>query len=293
MILTCPNCQTSYGLDPGSGVAGKFLCRRCQTTFLTTSPEEESGDLPASETGQVQVDGKESRKAVVAVEPGGFRDHLCRILEDRSVTIRVTSDGEAALALVRRENPGFLFTAVYLRRLLGITLCERVRELSEASGIRVILIGHARTPQPGGNQVTGRFGEDFYLEDHLTRETLAARIDEIVRDETPQPAPPEAVVPVEAAVLPSRPPGITEETESEICKLGRIAAEDLLLYNPAKGSACHHSDEIEKLFSMEIRQGKALVKERYPDVPEACDIFLRSLKENLLRAGSQGGMDFQ
>ena len=78
MLIACPNCSTSYMIDPASlGEAGRTVrCARCKTTWFASKPEmvgAGSDDEPTSATGVIRPDrevedtvGQEQTPAVAA-----------------------------------------------------------------------------------------------------------------------------------------------------------------------------------------------------------------------------------
>jgi predicted Zn finger-like uncharacterized protein len=61
MLIACPNCSTSYMIDPASlGEAGRTVrCARCKTTWFASKPEmarAASDDEPTSATGVLRPD---------------------------------------------------------------------------------------------------------------------------------------------------------------------------------------------------------------------------------------------
>jgi len=61
MLIACPNCSTSYMIDPASlGEAGRTVrCARCKTTWFASKPEMAvagSDDEPGSATGVIRPD---------------------------------------------------------------------------------------------------------------------------------------------------------------------------------------------------------------------------------------------
>jgi predicted Zn finger-like uncharacterized protein len=61
MLIACPNCSTSYMIDPASlGEAGRTVrCARCKTTWFASNPEmvdAGSDDEPTSATGVIRPD---------------------------------------------------------------------------------------------------------------------------------------------------------------------------------------------------------------------------------------------
>src|SRR5262245_42468669 len=58
MLIVCPNCSTSYAIDPTSlGSAGRTVrCARCKTSWFAEGPKPES-ELTAVDAGIAAAEG--------------------------------------------------------------------------------------------------------------------------------------------------------------------------------------------------------------------------------------------
>ena len=270
MILICHQCDTRYDADPSAARSGaaNHRCPRCQA------------DTPAPE-------GVTDRLVIVAMPPGPFRDLLCGILGKNHISLKVTADGEQALGWVRDLRPAALFAGVFLRRMLGITLSERIRVDSDLGETRLALVGRALRSDGSDPGPESLFGAECYLQDDLGPKKLRDLAMGFLAfsDKEFDPVRPEPAIVTEIP-LPAD-TVLDEKMAGEIRKLGRVAASDLFLYYPSQVIAALESKNFEKLFKDDIEQGKRLVRQRFPTIPAASDLFLNTLKEHLLRTAQQ------
>jgi predicted Zn finger-like uncharacterized protein len=92
MLIACPNCSTSYTIDPASlGEAGRTVrCARCKTTWFASKPELATAgtdDDPTPAIGVIRPDQRMQDRA----EGTGAEEHTSET---------VTQDEEAAQAPV-------------------------------------------------------------------------------------------------------------------------------------------------------------------------------------------------
>jgi predicted Zn finger-like uncharacterized protein len=89
MLIACPNCSTSYMIDPASlGEAGRTVrCARCKTTWFASKPEMAGAgtdDEPASAIGVIRPDqrtgdgGEDSTAADQATEPAAQSENAAQ-----------------------------------------------------------------------------------------------------------------------------------------------------------------------------------------------------------------------
>jgi predicted Zn finger-like uncharacterized protein len=133
MLITCPNCATSYDLDRAAIGAGRPVrCARCQTTWRAELPEREeifSGDferawsLPNERGAAPQLDGAEppyldepptAVTALVPAMPAGAEERdiygpplvpIQTPLDDGGPTIDVHPSEDVETVAARRERP--------------------------------------------------------------------------------------------------------------------------------------------------------------------------------------------
>jgi twitching motility two-component system response regulator PilH len=292
MILICPFCQTRYDLgdDRQPPETSPVRCRRCQETFLAGPENIHSGSTRNPPSGS-----SPGPIVVVAEENVPFRNLLCGVLKKQGVAVKVTSDGEQALEWVRKIKPQALFAAVFLRRMLGITLAERIRKLPELNATRIALIGHPLDRHRPAPDLKRLFGAQCYLEETLGPEPLYLRTGDFlgIRVEPENGDKDDGdggtVAKPAAADTDSSDDGPIDETEEEIRRLGRVVASDLYLYYPSEVITAIKTDHLEDTFRDDLEKGKRMIEERFPGVPTATEIFLLSLKESLMHTAGKAG----
>ncbi|PYQ09226.1 MAG: hypothetical protein DMH00_13425 [Acidobacteria bacterium] len=85
------------------------------------------------------------RSALLADEPREFRDFVASVLKAAGFEVGVTDNGDEALLLAVSHRFDLILLNVYLRRMLGINVSERIKNNPALRDTPVILIG-----APGG-----------------------------------------------------------------------------------------------------------------------------------------------
>ena len=160
MIAQCPNCRTRYKIrkDHLSGRKLLLRCGRCQERFHPVSekpdsllsptrdkappapppgkPEEKTETKKAGETVE-----KSDFTVLIADEAREFRKKISSFYGEMGAKIIIVEDGIEAWEKIREVKPRIVFINVYLPRLLGFEICERIKALPDLRNIKVILIG--------------------------------------------------------------------------------------------------------------------------------------------------------
>jgi DNA-binding response OmpR family regulator len=126
---------------------------------------------------------KHARILLVEDEPA-FVETLRFQLQRAGYDVRVASDGDAALAAVRRAKPDLILLDLILPGLDGMEVCRRIRDTSTTP----IIMLTARTGV--GDKVTGlEAGADDYVTKPIQTRELLARIKAALRRAQLPPAP--------------------------------------------------------------------------------------------------------
>ena len=67
-------------------------------------------------------------RVLVADDDPGIRELLKRVLEQKGYEVLTAADGEAALESVRNDNPQLMLLDLYMPKLSGVEVLERIRE---------------------------------------------------------------------------------------------------------------------------------------------------------------------
>ena len=323
MIVTCPECGKRYKLDASRLNAGRrrLRCAACGHIFAV---EREGASVPPASRPVV---GKAAGKAVgtsrpvvlVADEPREFRDLVCRILRELGCQVETTDDGESALETATRLRPQLVVLNVYLRKLLGVAVCEAIKGKPELRDILVALVGSVfksdrfvRTPQY-------LYGADDYFEDVIAEADMRARFHAILTRtghlaaERPAAARGPAAGPAagaagarsdpgggrSSAVDPLASPGARAapvggidpgiEPRAEIRRLARIMLSDLKIYYPDRFDRAVSERHFFESFRDELTRGKDLIAGRFPNLPDRLEILAGALREGLNEERGSGG----
>jgi predicted Zn finger-like uncharacterized protein len=281
MIVACPGCGRRYRIPDGGGAhAGRRLrCSACQRVFDPVSPP---GGQPATPgyraAGPVLV--------LVGDEDREFRHLMRRTLESFGCKVEVTDDGEAAFRFAVARRPSLMVLNVYLKRLLGVAVCEGVKGSPDLRGTRVVLVGSVfksgrfmRTP---GNL----YGADDYFEDVIPEAQLRARLQgHLGRPAAPQGDAPGAEGQDSPAGEPAAlaPNGADEpiDPRSEIRRLARIMISDLRIYYPDGFVKAIQERRFSEEFREELAQAKDLIGRRFPSLPDRMTVLTEALKEQI------------
>jgi CheY-like chemotaxis protein len=246
--------------------------------------------------------------ALVADEDREFRDLLVRALASLGCRVETTDDGEEAFRFAVARRPVLMILNVYLKKLLGVAVCEGVKGSPDLRAIRVALVGTVFKSGRFMRRPGNLYGADDYFEDVLPEREIRERLAGLLRGgrATAAPAgpglarggtpPADALDPAEAAAveaLGSPFPGPEAEGPSgdeweenldphqEIRRLARIMISDLKIYHPEEFRRAVLERTISTVFREEMVQARDLIVRRFPDLPDRLEILTVALKEGL------------
>jgi len=116
---------------------------------------------------------------VVADDDLEYREIVRALLEPMSDTMAIVgeaADGEAALALVRRERPDIVITDLVMPRRDGIELTRRIRE--ELPQTRVILM--SSHPEDAYRLMASDSGADAFVNKRVINSSLLPAIRDVI-----------------------------------------------------------------------------------------------------------------
>ncbi len=224
-------------------------------------PAVDAGAEPSQAVGGV----------LIADEARPFRETLSNAVRDLGESCKLVEDGESALAYLQQHRPRLLLVNVYLRKMLGVVVCERVKADPQLRSTKVVLIGSLFRKDRFVRGPERLYGADDYIEEAISPEELNQRLavllgsaPEMTRPALSDTAPPcETPAPPEAATASSE-TSIPEDVQ----RLIRIILSDIVLYNPDRQQAAMGSGEFLKEFKVELDEGRRLLLGRFPEVPE-------------------------
>jgi DNA-binding response OmpR family regulator len=199
--------------------------------------------------------------AVVAAAEPALRRALAATAVAAGFETRVAADGCEARDLVARLVPSLVVLDVHLPRLLGVTLCARIKRSEDFGQARVILAGtrfrRDRYPRAPGEV----YGADGFIDASDSPEDAAARLKEVLERNAPLP------------------PDVEATAAIELSRLARIVATDILLYNPRTAAEQAARGRFLEAFAAEMREGEALVATRFPHLEDGRGRFRRAVQE--------------
>ena len=285
MIVRCPRCAVRYRLDDSriAGDEAKLRCPKCQALFIVrTAPPPESEISPAPPSHEPSrargsAPRRSSLTALLADEPREFRDFVAAVLEEAGFEVGLTDNGEEALFLAGSHRFDLILLNVYLRRMLGINVCERIKSNPALRETPVLLMGAVLRPEEGGLR-GGLYGADDFLSTGISREELLAKLRRWTRTGDD----PAAETPAPPAVPGAH--GLAKEPssqESEIRRLARIMVSDIQMYHPEKFNRSLREGNFFESFTEELAKGKEIIDHRFAAVPNRVQLLAGGLRDAL------------
>lgn len=295
MNVRCPGCGKEYPapvLPPGKSVTVR--CRACGSMFrvgpapAAPAPPRPSAPPAAGAKGPARPAApppapppsdsepvfrmrghaapQPGATVLIADEARPFRDLLIQALRDLGARWAAVDDGESALRYVQEQRPRLLLVNVYLRRLLGIIVCERIKADPQLRSTRVVLIGALFRKDRFVREPDRLYGADDYIEEAIAPAELRGRLAGML---TP------SLAPTAAGGAAASSGGAPEDLQ----RLARIILSDIVLYNPDRCEAAVREGRFAQEFQVELEEGRRLIEERFPDVPQAVALYRRAVQE--------------
>jgi predicted Zn finger-like uncharacterized protein len=259
MIVQCPGCRSRYRIDDAR-IGKKPLrlkCKRCEAPF-TVDSSSTAPPPPASRT------------ALLADEPREFRDFVLSVLQESGFEASVVDNGEEALLLAGSHRFDLIVLNAYLRKVLGIAVCERIKKSPNLRTIPILLIGSVFDSDTPATASGRPYGADGCINPGIPREDLAARIARLLAG-TPSP------MPAPADDIPASPAA----DETEIRRLARIMISDLEIYHPQKFSRALSDGSFVRSFAEELGHGRAMIENRFAHIPGRLKFLAEGLRDAL------------
>ncbi len=277
MIVQCSGCAARYRLDESRipGGSSGLRCKKCGLLFFVTRP---AADPSVDRTGPAAVPrpapsrSATSRTALVASEPREFRDLVASVLGEAGFEVSLTDNGEEALLLAGSHRFDLIVLSVYLRKTLGINVCERIKAAPELKQTPVILIGNSLTAEGGSVPRARLHGADDFIQTTVGREELAARLRRLAETPGGTAPPPSEEGPAERPV---------SGDEGEIRRLARIMISDIQMYHPEKFARALKEGTFFEAFSEELGRGKEIVDQRFGQLANRIQILAAGLRDAL------------
>jgi DNA-binding response OmpR family regulator len=204
---------------------------------------------------------------LIADEARPFREHLVQALQTLGVRCALVEDGESALRYVQENHPQLMLVNVYLRRLLGIIVCERVKADPLLRSTRVVLIGALFRKDRFVREPGRLYGADDYIEEAVSPQELKERLTALLGGAGAGPA---------AAPGPG---GTAAETPEDLQRLIRIILSDIALYYPERCEAALREGRFQDEFGVELEEGRRLILDRFQGSRRATEQYARAVSE--------------
>ena len=259
MIVQCPECRSRYRFDDAriGNKPIRLKCKHCEAPF-TVDPSPPASPL------------LKPRTALLADEPREFRDFVLSALQQSGFEVSITDNGEEALLLAGSHRFDLIILNAYLRKVLGITVCERVKKTPELRTIPILLIGSVFESEAPATSPGRSYGADDFINPGITREDLSARIARLLSGS-----------PVPAAIPAAQVPASPSADEAEIRRLARIMISDLEIYHPQKFSRALSEGSFVRSFAEELGHGRAMIESRFGHIPERFKLLAEGLRDAL------------
>lgn len=133
-------------------------------------PTEAGVDLPL---GVGRGKGEACRyRVVLADDNADLRDYIARILREQGYAVETSTDGEAALAAVRRQKPDLLITDIMMPRLDGFGVLRAIRQDEGLKDLSVIMLS-ARSGEEARVEGLDAGADDYLIKPFSARELIA------------------------------------------------------------------------------------------------------------------------
>jgi predicted Zn finger-like uncharacterized protein len=307
MIVACPRCGRRYRIDPGRLAGGerrRLRCNGCGEVFAAT-PE---GVEPRAAQAPAPAGGGGAPLVLVGDEDREFRDLVARTLTELGCRVEATDDGEAAFRFAVARHPDLMILNVYLRKLLGVAVCEGVKGSPDLKSIKVALVGSVFKSDRFVRGPGHLYGADDYFENVIPVDELRQRLRRLLEaapgpdsaSDRPRPAQAaDSAAPgwrggtldgagpshgraADSVLAPLDPP-------AEIRRLARIMLSDLKIYRPEDFREALLTRRFFETFKEELTKGKELIDHRFPGRPDRLQVLAAALKEGISRERAAAG----
>jgi predicted Zn finger-like uncharacterized protein len=311
MILSCSTCGARYRFDETklAGDQAVFRCRKCGASIRALRPSASAppeSQLPAPESAppvrpaaaspRSASSAASARTALLADEAREFREFVRAELQAAGYDVSTTESGQEALLLAGSHPFDLIVLNAYLREMLGIHVCEKIKSNPSLKSTPVILMGALVGPDSVAGGSSNRYGADDFISTSISREDLAARIGRVSRGKGARPAsspPPGRApapsltggAPAPAIAAGGQPPAAGHKVptgdEAEIRRLARIMISDIEIYHPEKFKRALRDGTFFEAFAEELSRGKELVDRRFGQLPNRIQLLAAGLRDSV------------
>jgi CheY-like chemotaxis protein len=265
-------------------------CGRCQKRFSPANLESESTarqeSLPAEPPPRErEVERKKPAKGtgpsvLIADEARSFSDRIASFFRNTGARVITARDGTQAWEIARNEKPHLAFINVYLPKLLGFEVCERIKALPDLRDMKVILIGTLFRNDRFRRKPESFYGADEYVEDTLEPEELEEFLEDLASDMLSGDT--------ELRMATKKAKKIQSELQSikneNAKRLARTILSDVLIYNSDLVEEGIKNNSFHGLLEDDLMEGREYFSKRFPpSTVEGKDVFSIIVEEFVIQ----------
>ncbi len=214
-------------------------------------------------------------RAVVAEPDPTLRHLLASSLEHQGYEVESISDGLEVRRFLAGWRPRLVVLNVFLPHVLGVTLCSEIKRHPELQETRVLLVGSLYRRDRFMRNPDDLYGADGFLDGNRPHDEIRRDLDRFCGA---------------GAASPTSVAEPAGDEWDELTRLARIVVGDIILYNPDTADRELAAGRFLEAFAHEIREGEALVVERFSPLKGHGEVYQQTVKEAVARHCSAAGM---
>jgi DNA-binding response OmpR family regulator len=155
MMVLCPHCGNRLEIRGDVREEALLTCSGCRSAWKARRKRPSD------------------RTAWIADAPRPFRNFLEQELVRLGFTVRIFEDGGRVVRELEQSAPILLIINVILPGLLGVEVCERVKQETNPRSVPVILVGAIHNVERYHRRPRYLYGADEYIEEGISPNVLA------------------------------------------------------------------------------------------------------------------------
>lgn len=177
MIITCPQCQARYRINPanGSRPLARVKCPGCQHTFEVALEQ----DPVVAEPAPAPEPKPEPPLVLVVDDARFFREMICDLLAELPVRVETVADGQAAWQQIQAHKPALLLIDLNIPGMSGQELIAAVRRDPSCRTVRILAMSGVQRGEGAARDVL-KLGADGFLNKSFTPRELQDRVREFL-----------------------------------------------------------------------------------------------------------------
>jgi CheY-like chemotaxis protein len=304
VVIGCPGCGRQYRYDSSRfGRTGiRIRCRSCETIMRVDiphsllaavpgpapdapqppatdapapAPPPAAAQLPATADATAAPRATPFPVAVLAEPDEGLRETLRGVLRQLGYQVHAVANGIEARGVIASRRPQLAVLNAFLPGILGVSLCAQVKHHPQLAAMRVVLTGTQYRRERFARDPHEIYGADGFLDGTGTPEEVRVRATDLL-----------SCLPVDAG----RRRQERGRTREDLIRLARIVVGDIILYNPQTAEREIATGSFLDAFASEIREGEALVEDRFQHIEDRNELFHRTLREALAQHREECGI---